>query len=122
MQTILIGAIFCVISNFAVAWDNWSDEKQNLFIVSNVAIIADWATTVNMSERYNEGYYEKNHWLGSHPSRAHINKYMAGRMIVNYLATEYLPEPWDRINLYVTIGVHGRAAYNNHQIGLEFKF
>jgi hypothetical protein len=122
MQTILIGAMFWALSNIAVAWDHWDQEKKNLFVASNVAIIADWATTINMTERYNEGYYEKNHWLGSNPSRAHVNKYMAGRMIVNYLATEYLPEPWDKINLYITTGVHGRAALRNHQIGLEFKF
>lgn len=122
MSTTLIGAALWAISSVSYSWDQWSDQKKDLFIASNVVMVVDWGQTLNLTERYHEGYWEENPWLGKNPSRAHVNKYMAGRIISNYLFAEYLPEPWDRFSLMFSLGTHGYSVINNYNLGLEFKF
>lgn len=114
--------IFLLFSNNVLAWDNWSEEKQNWFVASNVAIAADWLLTRDATERWDEGYKEKNPILGSHPNKGELNTYMLGRVIVNYLLAEHLPEDVDMFYLKMSTVAHGAAAVNNYAIGLRFNF
>jgi len=102
--------------------EEWDSTKKTMFVASNVAIIADWATTTNLTGRYDEGYYETNKILGKTPNKEAVHMYMIVRLVTNYYAAEHLPKGWDLAYLGWTTHVHGSAAANNHNIGLRYKF
>jgi len=91
-------------------------------VASNIAIAADWGTTLNLTERYDEGYWERNKILGRTPSRGDVNKYFIARTMLNYNMARYMQEPWDTWSLYVTTIAHGKAASDNIGIGLKVDF
>lgn len=91
-------------------------------MASNIAIAADWGTTLNLTERYDEGYWETNKILGRTPSRGDVNKYFIARTMLNYNMARYMPQPWDKWSLYVTTIAHGKAANDNIGIGLKVDF
>ena len=91
-------------------------------MASNIAIAADWGTTLNLTERYDEGYWETNKILGRTPGRGDVNKYFIARTMLNYNMARYMQEPWDKWSLYVTTIAHGKAASDNIGIGLKVDF
>jgi len=103
-------------------WSDWSTDTQALFVASTVAIGADWATTRNMTRRYDEGYYELNPILGRHPSTAQVDAYMIGMLVSNYFITDWLPQQYRIFYLGWRTITHGSAAHNNMSIGLRLQF
>ena len=93
-----------------------------MFLISTGAILADWGTTLDITGRYNEGYYENNRQLGRYPSRGKVNRYFVTRTLLNYKMGQYMPEPFDTWSFYITTAVHGSAAVNNYDIGLRINF
>ena len=102
--------------------EEWDSTKKTMFVASNVAIVADWATTTNLTGRYSEGYYEKNKILGRTPNKESVHMYFVARLITNYLLAKHLSKDWDIAYLGWTTVVHSSAAANNHSIGLRYKF
>ena len=121
MQRLFIILFLCLFAN-SISAEEWNKDKKALFIASNIAIIADWATTTNLTGRYSEGYYETNKILGKTPNKEAVHLYMIARLISNYYLTEHLPKGWDLTYLGWTTFVHGSAAIHNHSIGLKYKF
>ena len=123
---ILIGALFSGCSSFelpkATSWSQWDTNKRTAFVASNIAIAADWGTSLNLTERYDEGYWEKNKILGRTPSRGDVNKYFIAKTMLNYNMARYMQEPWDTWSLYFTTIAHGKAANDNIGIGLKVDF
>lgn len=112
----------CVALPKASNWSQWDTEKRTAFVASNIAIAADWGTTLNLTERYDEGYYEKNNILGRTPSRGDVNNYFVAITILNYSMARYMQDPWDKWSLYFTTITHGEAAVGNIGIGLKVDF
>ncbi len=119
---ILIGVTLAGCSTHASNWKEWDTEKRTVFAASNIALVADWSTTINITKRYDENYHERNPILGRHPSRGDVNKYFVARTMLNYQMARYLPDPWDKWSLSFTTLVHGKAASDNIGLGLEFDF
>ena len=116
---ILLSLLFLHLPANAQEWDN---NKKTMFVISNIAIVADWATTTNLSSRYSEGYYEKNKILGRTPNKEAVHMYFVARIVTNYLLAKHLYKDWDIAYLGWTTVVHGSAAATNIGIGLKFKF
>ena len=92
-----------------------------MFVASSLAITSDWATTRNMSGRYNEGYYETNPILGRYPSRDRVDLYFIGLLVSNYYLADFAGRY--RISyLGLRTITHGYAAVNNIEIGLHLRF
>ena len=102
-------------------WATWSTDEQRMFVASSIAITADWATTRDISQRYDEGYYEKNIALGPYPSKDRVDLYFIGLLVSNY----YLADYSDKYRFYyltLRTATHGYAAVNNVNIGLRIRF
>jgi len=91
-------------------------------VASNIAIAADWGTSLNITDRYDEGYWERNKILGRTPSRGDVNRYFVARTMLNYNMARYMQQPWDKWSLYLTTIAHGKAASDNIGIGLKVDF
>ena len=121
MKNILLSIILLFSSSAFAQWDTWTDDEQRMFVASNIAIVADWATTRNMTSRWDEGYHEKNNMLGPYPSRDRVDLYFIGLLAANYYLTDYFGKYRVYYSFYRT-ALHGSAAINNHNIGLRISF
>ena len=121
MKIILLSIILLFTSHSHAQWATWTDDEQRMFVASNIAIVADWATTRNMTSRWNEGYYEKNNILGPYPSRDRVDLYFIGVLAANYYVADYFGKYKIYYFAYRTTE-HGYAAISNHNIGLRLRF
>jgi len=99
----------------------WSDNEKSWSAVDGVLLLSDWATTHNMTHRYNEGYYEHNPILGSHPTAAQLNLHFLVAVPLIYLAADQVPEYRKEI-LEAVGAVELIVVANNLRIGLHFQF
>jgi hypothetical protein len=118
----LLLAILLCFPTVCLAWGDWSREDKNWFIASNVAIMADWATTRNMTRRYSEDYWERNPLLGRQPSTNRVDLHFVGFMIGNYFVADYFQGKNRRLYLQIVTGVETVAVINNLSIGLKLEF
>ena len=121
MRALLL-SLLLLIPSAAWAWEDWDQTTRTMFVASSIAITADWATTRNMTRRYDEGYYELNPILGTHPSRTEVDAYMIGMLVSNYFITDWLPQEYRIFYLGWRTITHGSAAQNNMSIGLRLQF
>lgn len=106
-------------------YSQWSEEDKKLFIASNVAIVFNWATTRDMSRRYNEGFHETSVFLraigGEQPKTSTVDLYFIARLTANYLLTDYLTE-YKKPYLIMTTITHTSGGIHNIGIGLKVNF
>ena len=123
MKVILVSIILLFTSHAHAhaQWETWTDDEQRMFVASNIAIVADWATTRDISQRYHEGYYEKNIILGLYPSRDRVDLYFIGLLVGNYYLVDY-SDKYRFYYLTFRTAVHGHAAVNNVTLGLRLRF
>jgi len=121
MRALLL-SLLLLVPSAAWAWEDWDLETKTMFVASSIAITADWATTRNMTHRYDEGYRELNPILGDYPSTSQVDAYMIGMLVTNYFITDWLPKEHRIFYLSYRTVTHGAAAHNNMQIGLHLKF
>lgn len=116
-------ALFSLSSH--AGYNDWKDEDKKLFIASNMAIALDWATTRDMSKRYNEGYREVGPIVkaigGEQPKTSTVDLYFIARLAANYLLADYLTE-YKKPYLIMTTVTHTAAGVNNLSIGLKVNF
>lgn len=121
MKRIILSILLVFSSQVFAQWDTWSENDKKMFVASSIAITADWLTTRDMSQRYNEGYWETNPILGRYPSTSRVDLYFIGMLVSNY----YLAD-WAGRHRTFYLGVrtvtHGSAAVNNINIGLRLSF
>ena len=121
MKIILISILLLFTSNEYAQWSTWADNEQRMFVASNIAIVADWATTRDISKRYHEGYYEKNMILGPYPSKDRVDLYFIGLLVSNYYLADYTNK-YPFYYLTFRTATHGHAAINNVNIGIRLRF
>ncbi len=121
----IITIIFAVLTtNCYAGWESWSDSDRKLFVASQVAITADWATTRYGARRRDDlpGLHETNLILGPYPSVSRIDLYFVTMLVSNYYIADMIPAE-DR-KFYFTIRTlsHGLAARHNVQVGWQMRF
>ena len=122
MKKLIVLALLCL-SSFVHAF-----ERQDIEATTGaLLIVGDWATTRNMSKRYNEGYYETgvllNTVYGRRPSTNQVDLFFALRLLTHYaIYKSDLSPDTKSIYYYLTIGDHGYAFGNNLSIGLKVRF
>ena len=121
MKIILLSIIFLFTSHAHAQWSTWTDDEQRMFVASNIAIVADWATTRDITRRYDEGYYEKNMILGPYPSKDRVDLYFIGLLVSNYYLADYTNK-YRFYYLTLRTATHGHAAINNVNIGIRLRF
>jgi hypothetical protein len=104
-------------------WNDWSPLTKSLFVSSQIAITADWATTRDSAKkRFPNNTYETNPILGRYPSTGQVDAYMIGLLVSNYYITEWFPPEWRPFYLAVRIISATQAAQNNMALGFDLKF
>ena len=112
-----------LVSPARAEWSDWSGDTQAMFVASNLAIVADWATTrYGVSHDFPNNTYETNPILGRYPSRDRVDLYMIGILISNYYITDWLPAEYRNFYLGWRTVTHGSAAHNNVQLGWKLQF
>ena len=123
MKYILILFLSLFMTPAYAEFKDWSPLTKTLFVSSQIAITADWATTRDAAKRnYPNNIYETNPILGRHPTTAQVDAYMVGLLISNYYVTEWFPEKWRPLYLAVRIVSATHAAKNNMALGLNLRF
>ena len=127
----IVGGIILAFPCFAWKPDPWSKTDISLEILSQGLLLVDWGQTLDIREREDEGYYEKNSYLGKYPSRGKVNKYFALSCLAHGLITWVLPVKWEvfgftihprRLWQYGFIGVESPCVINNYQIGIRVNY
>ena len=112
-----------VVFSTAVIADNraWTGEEKAWLGTAVAFTVADWATTRDLSRRYNEGYYENNPVLGKHPSTGRVDLYFVTAGLIGYTIADNLDQhrttflqAWTAVEIYYT--------NRNLNIGLKMKF
>jgi hypothetical protein len=100
---------------------SWTGEEKAWLGTAVAFTVTDWATTRDLSRRYNEGYYETNPVLGRQPSTDRVDLYFVSAGIAGYFLADYLDEwrlPW--LRAWTTAGIY--YTNRNLNIGLKMKF
>lgn len=125
MKNLLV-AVLLLICTQANALCYMTKENKEMFWVSNLAIFADWQTTLDM-RNYPPGVYVERGpiakaLIGISPSKSAITGYFLSRFALNYYLTCNLHTELVHLYLSITTLDHGAAAYNNYNIGLRVRF
>ena len=99
----------------------WTEEEKRWGATAGALLVADWATTRNMTYRYNENYYEQNPLLGRRPSTGAVNLYFLAVTPAVFLAADYFSDYRKEI-LQATSLIELVMVGNNLRIGLKFQF
>ena len=125
MLAVIKKTLVAVLALFStVTWaDNraWTGEEKAWLGTAVAFTITDWATTRDLSRRYNEGYYETNPVLGRHPSTDRVDLHFISAGLAGYFLADYLDEwrlPWLRI--WTTAEIY--YTNRNLNLGLNIKF
>jgi hypothetical protein len=121
IKKVLSTALICFST---MTWaDNraWTGEEKAWLGTAAAFTVADWATTRDLSRRYNEGYYENNPILGKHPSTGRVDLYFVSAGLLGYVIADNLDQHrklflqgWTAVEIFYT--------NRNLNIGLKMKF
>ena len=107
----------------AQAEEPWSDRSKLWAATSAIALANDWATTRDMTQRYNEGYHELNPILGRYPSRDRVDLHFLIAIPAVYLIADNIESDINRTRwLQLVTIVEGAVSLNNVRIGLRWGF
>jgi hypothetical protein len=99
----------------------WTTEEKAWLGTAAAFTVADWATTRDLSRRYNEGYYENNPILGKHPSTGRVDLYFVSAGLLGYAIADNLDQN-RKLFLQGWTAVEILYTNRNHNIGLKMKF
>jgi len=119
---ILLSTLLILISWPVQAWESWTTEQRQWYVASNAVIIADWATTRNLSRRYEEGYHERNALMGRQPHQDRVDLHFVSVLIGHYFLTDYFQGKDRTIYLQIFTTMSGVTVAGNISIGLKLKF
>ena len=118
----ILGVILLALSlNTHADSREWTTEEKQWGATAGVLLAVDWATTRNMTHRYDEGYYERNPLLGQKPSTDTVNLYFLAVTPAVFLAADYFSDYRKEI-LQATSLIELIMVGNNLRIGLKFQF
>lgn len=101
-------------------FENWTAADTARQAAWTAVHGVDWAQTREIAK--NPEYYERNPFLGDHPSTAEVDAYMAGSLAVCTLVSGLLEPKYRRLFQYLSIGVSTTAVVNNYHIGVRVGF
>ena len=122
MKSLLVSLLLLCCSTAHASWTTWTAEQRQWYMASNVMLLADWATTRDMTRRYDEGYYERNIILGKRLSTQELDLYFVSSLVGHYFMTDWLSSKNRDIYLKAVTFVEGAAVANNLSIGLRLRF
>jgi hypothetical protein len=100
---------------------SWTGEEKAWLGTAVAFTVTDWATTRDLSRRYNEGYYENNPFLGKHPSTDRVDIHFISAGLLSYVIADNLDQnrktflqAWTAVGIFYT--------NRNLNIGLKMKF
>jgi len=99
----------------------WTTDEKLWGATAGVLLLGDWATTHNMTHRYNENYHENNPLLGQRPTANTVNLYFLAVTPIVFLAADYFGDYRKEI-LQATSAIELIMIGNNLRIGLHFQF
>ncbi len=99
----------------------WTQEERAWGATLAAVTLADWATTRNLSRRYNEGYYERNPVLGRHPSTDRVDLHFALGGAITYFVADSLDQ-YRKPFLMGFTAIELIMVNNNLNIGLKMRF
>lgn len=122
MKNFVLGLLLFLPCMVVAQSNTWTPEQRQLYLVSNVLLLADWATTRDMTRRYNEGYYERNPILGRNPSTQRVDTHFAAALIGHYFISDWLSTKNRDFWLTGVVLVEGATVTHNLGIGLRLRF
>jgi hypothetical protein len=118
----LLGIILILLSlNAHATSQEWTSDEKFWGVTTGVLLLGDWATTRDMTHRYNENYHENNPLLGRHPTANTVNLYFLAVTPAIFLAADYFGDYRKEI-LQATSALELIMVGNNLRIGLHFQF
>lgn len=96
----------------------WTGTDTALELGWQALHFADWMQTLEIARKPEE-YFERNVFLGRHPSTGEVNAYMASTAVLHLLVSAWLDKPYRTAWQGITIVEVGIAVWNNHDIGLS---
>jgi hypothetical protein len=126
LQKILVSLI--LIFTFSIShaeWQDWSTTDRSLFVASQLAITADWATTRYGARHQIINTWETNPVLGKYPSTAIVDLYFIGLLVSNYYIADWVDDDYRGLYLSFRTITHGYAASHNTQnpvVGWRMRF
>ena len=121
MKILLTVTLFLFFNTASAETREWTNNEKIWGATTGVLLLGDWATTRNMTHRYNEGYYERNPLLGRHPTANRVNLYFLTVTPAIFLAADYFGNYRKEI-LQATSALELIMIGNNLRIGLHFQF
>ena len=122
MRRLLLLILLLAPLNCQADGEPWSDTSKFWAASSAVALANDWATTRDMTQRYGEGYWERNPILGQTPSTQRVDLHFLVCIPAIYLVADYLSDE-DRVKWLKTVTlVEAVVSTNNLRIGLRWRF
>lgn len=122
MSKIFVGLVMSLMVNLAQAETRpWTSEERAWGYAAGALLVGDWLTTRNMTQRYNEGYYERNPFLGSHPTTAQVNRHFMISVPLIFLVADN----WESQRKHWLMGVtvlEAAMVANNLRIGLRIQY
>jgi len=119
---LFIGTILILVSLAAPAESReWTTEEKVWGATTGALLLGDWATTHNMTHRYNENYHETNPLLGRHPTANRVNLYFLTVAPIVFLAADHFGDYRKEI-LQATSVIELIMVGNNLRLGLRFQF
>jgi transcriptional regulator with XRE-family HTH domain len=101
---------------------DWDSDERALAVVAVAATVADWGQTLYIAENPQLNYYEKNPFLGDHPSRAQVNRYFAGALVGGAILAHQLPPRWRKLFLGTVAVLEVRTVAGNFHAGIKISF
>jgi hypothetical protein len=121
MKQFLVGTLLLISTGVFADNRAWTGEEKAWLGTAVAFTVTDWATTRNLSRRYNEGYYENNPILGKHPSTGRVDLYFVSAGLLGYAIADNLDQNrklflqgWTAVGIFYT--------NRNLGIGLKMKF
>jgi len=121
MRKIIFSILLMLSLSVMAETREWTTDEKTWAAVDGALLLSDWATTHNMTHRYNEGYYEHNPLLGPHPTTAQLNLYFLIATPLIYLTANQIPQY--RLEILQVIGAMELIVVgNNLRLGLHLQF
>ena len=70
----------------------------------------------------NDRWHETNFFLGKNPSLTEVNLYFLGAWLLNTGITHFTQSQFRFVPQLGSTAMHGKAAINNHNMGIGLKF
>ena len=121
MKKLLFIFLLMLSTNALAQTREWTLDEKLWGATAGILLVGDWATTYNMTHRYNKNYYEHNPVLGPRPTTSQVNLYFLIATPTIYLLADQVPAYRTQI-LQATSAIELIMVGNNLRIGLHFQF